>query len=89
MNDGGTLTIDADLRDGSIIVRIADTGEGIPSDVRGRLFEPLVTTKPLGLGLGLVTARTLIEGQVGAITLVAQDGPGACFEISLPLTPVA
>ena len=89
MNDGGTLTIDADLRDGSIIVRIADTGEGIPSDVRSRLFEPLVTTKPLGLGLGLVTARTLIEGQGGAITLVEQDGPGACFEISLPLTPAA
>ena len=89
MNDGGTLTIDADLRDGSIIVRIADTGEGVPSDVRGRLFEPLVTTKPLGLGLGLVTARTLIEGQGGAITLVEKDGPGACFEISLPLTPVA
>ena len=86
MGDGGTLTIEAELREGAVVVRIADTGDGIPSEVRGRLFEPLVTTKPLGLGLGLVTARTLIEGQGGTIALVG-EGPGACFEVSLPISP--
>jgi PAS domain S-box-containing protein len=89
MNDGGTLTVDAELREGAVVVRIADTGEGIPAEVRARLFEPLVTTKLLGLGLGLVTARTLIEGQGGAIRLVEREGPGACFEVSLPLAPAS
>jgi PAS domain S-box-containing protein len=87
MPEGGTLTIDAELRGHFVVVRIADTGTGIPIDVRSRLFEPLITTKPLGLGLGLVTARTLIEGQNGTITCTRSDERGACFEISLPSAP--
>jgi len=87
MPDGGTLTIDAALRDGSIVVSIADSGGGIPAEVRDRLFEPLVTTKPLGLGLGLVTARTLIEGQGGTIACAASDAHGTRFEIVLPSAP--
>jgi PAS domain S-box-containing protein len=85
MPEGGTLTLDAELRAASVVVRIADTGEGVPSEVRTRLFEPLVTTKVLGLGLGLVTARTLIEGQGGTLAFVGAEGPGACFEVSLPI----
>ncbi len=87
MPDGGTLTVDAELRDGAVVVSIADTGAGIPAEVRGRLFEPLVTTKPLGLGLGLVTARTLVEGQGGTIAHVEQATPGARFEVTLPSAP--
>lgn len=83
MPGGGVLTIDADVRDQNVLVRISDTGEGIPAELRGRLFEPLITTKPLGLGLGLVTARTLIEGQNGTLKL-APSATGASFEVSLP-----
>lgn len=89
MPEGGTLTIDAALREGSIVVSIADTGGGIPAEVRARLFEPLVTTKPLGLGLGLVTARTLIEGQGGTIACVGSDALGTRFEVVLPSAPPA
>ncbi|MHB8877058.1 MAG: ATP-binding protein [Myxococcaceae bacterium] len=48
-----------------------------------RLFEPLMTTKPLGLGLGLTTARTLVENQGGALTFHSKPGEGARFEVSL------
>jgi len=82
MPEGGTLTIAAELRDGACVVSIEDTGTGIPEEVRGRLFEPLITTKLLGLGL--VTARTLIEGQGGTIACVRHGAPGARFEITLP-----
>lgn len=84
MPNGGKLTIAAVLRDDACVVSIEDTGSGIPAEVRGRLFEPLITTKPLGLGLGLVTARTLIEGQGGTIACVREGAPGARFEIMLP-----
>lgn len=84
MPEGGTLTVAAELRDGACLVSIEDTGAGIPEEVRGRLFEPLITTKHLGLGLGLVTARTLIEGQGGTIACVRLGAPGARFEITLP-----
>jgi PAS domain S-box-containing protein len=87
MPEGGTLEIDAELREGNVVVRIGDTGGGIPAEVRERLFEPLVTTKPLGLGLGLVTARTLVEGQGGTIACVATDERGTRFEITLPIAP--
>lgn len=87
MPNGGTLTIDAAGRDGSIVVSIADTGGGIAAEVRDRLFEPLVTTKPLGLGLGLVTARTLIEGQGGTIACAASGAFGTRFEVVLPSAP--
>lgn len=88
MPNGGMLRIEGEAHERSVIVRIIDTGEGIPPELRGRLFEPLVTTKPLGLGLGLVTARTLIEGQSGTLKLVPQTDRdstiGAAFEVCLP-----
>lgn len=87
MPEGGTLAIDAELREGNVVVSVGDTGGGIPAEVRGRLFEPLVTTKPLGLGLGLVTARTLVEGQGGTIACVGTDECGTRFEITLPVAP--
>jgi two-component system sensor histidine kinase HydH len=49
------------------------------------LFEPLVTTKALGLGLGLTTARALIENQQGDLRYVKSDREGARFELRIPL----
>ena len=64
---------------------VSDTGSGIADEIRARLFEPLVTTKPLGLGLGLVTARTLVEGQSGTLACTSGSGEGAVFELRLPV----
>jgi PAS domain S-box-containing protein len=69
MPEGGTLSVNGRVEGEMIVVEIEDTGTGISDQVRGRLFEPLVSTKPLGLGLGLTTARALVENQGGSLTL--------------------
>lgn len=64
-------------------LRVADTGPGVPAQVRSRIFDPYVTTRPGGNGLGLSTARRIVEAHGGRIALL--DRPGAVFEVTLPL----
>ncbi len=88
MTAGGTLSIAARQEGNEIVIRISDTGPGVPPSIRKRLFDPLITSKPRGLGLGLVTARTLIEAQRGSVACVSGDGESARFEVRLPVAPV-
>ncbi|MEP7122977.1 MAG: HAMP domain-containing sensor histidine kinase, partial [Byssovorax sp.] len=81
---GGNLRFEARPDGSRMRLAVSDTGGGIPAEVRGKMFEPLITSKPLGRGLGLTMARALIENQSG--TIVNEPVPtGACFVISLPL----
>jgi PAS domain S-box-containing protein len=84
MPASGTLRFDARPDGDRMRLTVSDTGGGIAPEVRGKMFEPLITSKPLGRGLGLTMARALIENQRGTIVSepVAQ---GACFVIMLPL----
>lgn len=84
MPQGGTLTVRARERDGAVVIDVEDTGCGIAPEMRQRLFQPLVSTKPLGLGLGLITARTLVENQGGSIGYESELGRGTRFEVRLP-----
>ena len=84
MGDAGTLSIAARSEGSEVIILISDTGPGVPPSIRNRLFDPLITSKPRGLGLGLVTARTLIEAQDGSVECVSGVGESACFEVRLP-----
>lgn len=82
----GKITIAARAEGEEVSVSIEDTGPGIDIDTRGHLFEPLVTSKMLGLGLGLSTAKVLIENQGGTIRAgETRDGAGARFEIRVPM----
>ena len=70
-----------------IRVEIADTGPGMPADVRARIFEPFFTTKPAGegTGLGLSLCRGIVEDHHGTITVESEPGRGTTFVIELPV----
>ena len=89
MPDGGELHLGARPDGDEVELVVDDTGPGIPKELRDRLFEPLVTNKPLGLGLGLTTTRALIHNQGGSIVCESRDGGGTRFVIRLPTEPSA
>ncbi|MBD3188162.1 hypothetical protein GF325_15100, partial [Candidatus Bathyarchaeota archaeon] len=64
---------------------ISDDGPGIPDDIVDRIFEPLVTTKHRGLGLGLPISKEIIEHHGGTIDLTSTGPQGTTFTINLPL----
>ncbi len=70
--------------DGGVTVTVADNGAGLPADLRANLFEPFVTTKPKGMGLGLTISRAIISGHRGEIWCEDNPGGGSIFGFSLP-----
>ncbi len=69
----------------TILVSVHDTGPGIDPEVAERLFQPFVTTKATGMGVGLSICRTIVEAHGGRIWVEANDRGGASFFFSLPL----
>lgn len=88
MGPAGTLSVRVHALDGQVQAEVSDTGPGISPEVRDHLFEPLFTTKTKGLGLGLSTARNLLEAQHGSIAVESVRGGGATFRVSLPAAGV-
>jgi signal transduction histidine kinase len=72
------------LRDG-IEISVADTGQGISPENMKKLFQPLFTTKPKGVGLGLVVCRNLVEANGGRIGVESEQGVGTTFTVALPV----
>jgi hypothetical protein len=70
--------------DGSGTFSVADLGDGVPDEAKERLFDPFVTTKPGGLGLGLSICRSVVEAHGGAIRHQGNGGRGATFAFTLP-----
>ncbi|MBI4730648.1 MAG: PAS domain S-box protein [Chloroflexi bacterium] len=85
MPQGGALTITATKKRGEIAIAVADTGVGIPPENMQKLFEPLFTTKPKGIGLGLAVSKKLVEANGGRIEVRSKPGKGATFTVNLPL----
>ncbi|HEY8516514.1 MAG TPA: ATP-binding protein [Candidatus Binatia bacterium] len=86
---GGEVALEARATDGVVEIGVADSGPGIPEDLRARVFEPFFTTRDKGTGLGLAVARQIVEAHQGRIEVGERPGGGARFCISLPLATVA
>jgi two-component system sensor kinase FixL len=71
----------------AVEVSVADTGPGLAADLDGRLFEPFVTTKPDGMGIGLSISRSIVEGHGGQLEMAARPGGGTVFRCILPTLP--
>jgi two-component system NtrC family sensor kinase len=89
MPAGGSLAIEIARTPDAAVLRVADSGPGIPVEIRPRIFEPFFTTKARGkgTGLGLAICRQIVEAQGGRIGIADTPGGGATLEIHLPLPP--
>jgi signal transduction histidine kinase len=67
------------------VIRISDSGPGVPEAVRKRVFEPFFSTKEEGTGLGLSIAARIVEEHGGTLELESREGEGATFVIGLPI----
>ncbi|MBI2471254.1 MAG: two-component sensor histidine kinase, partial [Planctomycetes bacterium] len=86
MPKGGWLTIQAQRENDFLAITITDTGCGIPDTVKNKIFDPLFTTKPKGIGLGLAISLNNIQRQEGFIDLKSKEGEGTSFTVKLPIT---
>jgi two-component system NtrC family sensor kinase len=87
MPKGGTLFIRTSKEDNRILIRIQDTGIGIPEEIRAKIFEAFFTTKQKvkGVGLGLSVCYGIIKDHGGDIKVESQEGKGTTFAINLPI----
>ena len=69
---------------GMVEISIVDTGPGLPASVRARLFQPFVTTKPTGMGVGLSVCRTIVEAHGGKLRAEDANGGGTVFRFTVP-----
>ena len=80
------VTVRARARDdGSVECSVADTGPGIPLERLGDVFDPYVTTKPHGMGMGLAISRTIVEAHGGRIWAENNADRGATFRFTIPV----
>jgi signal transduction histidine kinase len=84
MPEGGKLTISAKEKNGFLEMEIADTGIGIPPEIKDKIFEPLFTTKAKGIGLGLAVSKSIVDRHGGYIEVESKVGEGTTFNIKLP-----
>ena len=83
----GSVRVSLGRVDGFNLVEIADTGPGIPAEIRAALFRPFKTTKARGTGLGMATAKRLIESQDGQIAVECPAPGGTRITLRIPIAP--
>ena len=80
----GEVRVGGRQDEGTLELWVQDTGPGVDHAVRARLFEPLMTTKVNGIGLGLALVKRIVERHQGQVSLQSPPGGGARFVVRLP-----
>jgi len=78
------LRIAAGTQPAAVLIRISDTGGGIPAEIGSRLFQPFITTKAEGMGIGLSICRTIVEAHGGRLWVETNPAGGCAFHFTLP-----
>ena len=84
MEEEGRLSFSAESSNGFVTLLVTDDGAGIPADALPHVFEPLVTSKARGIGLGLAVSRSLAEANDGTLSARSELGVGSTFALTLP-----
>ena len=86
MPNGGTLRLTTRQYNSTVILEVADSGQGLTQEECARLFTPYYTTKHHGTGLGLAIVQSVVSDHHGTISVESQPGRGATFRVELPIT---
>ena len=78
------LSLSTAAAEGMAVISVADTGPGIDAEIEAQLFQPFVTTKPHGMGVGLSISRTIVQAHGGRIWTEPNPGGGAILRFTLP-----
>jgi two-component system, NtrC family, sensor histidine kinase HydH len=84
MPGGGSLSVAGTNVNGHTEIVFQDTGDGIPAEIEGRIFEPFVSTKATGTGLGLAIVKRIVEGHEGTVDVRSAPGAGTRVVLRLP-----
>ncbi len=68
-----------------VVVEIEDTGPGVPLELKEQIFNPFVTTKKTGVGLGLAVVSKIVDAHGGSVKLISEPHRGACFRVTFPV----
>ncbi|HEX8059577.1 MAG TPA: ATP-binding protein, partial [Cyclobacteriaceae bacterium] len=84
----GVLKISTEMRDGFLMISIADNGKGIPSEEIEKLFDPFYTGKQGGMGLGLTSTKNILDSHTASVEVTSVPKQGTTFAINFKMPPV-
>jgi two-component system NtrC family sensor kinase len=84
----GRITLATAQQNGDFVIRVRDSGRGIPEHIRNRVFEPFFTTKPVGegTGLGLAISYGIMQAHHGSMEFLSETGKGTEFILKIPVS---
>ena len=81
----GELSISAQKKNGEAVIKLSDTGSGMPEEIKTSLFKPYTSFKSGGVGLGLINVKEIVEKHGGTISVESEIGKGSVFIMHIPL----
>ncbi len=85
MPGGGVLTVQTRREGDDLVLEVIDTGQGVPENLRDRIFDGFFSTRPEGTGIGLSLTKQIVEMHGGTITCQSEPGRGTLFSVRIPI----